>query len=176
MGRSGDVTMKGRRNRTGVRAGLLLGLTLVTACGPEPGGEEGGNAPPATDPASLLGSWRVTSVSMPDGTEVTPPAEAAATLDFTDEVDPTGSRLFVGTGGCNRLRGGYDAGSTGRISFGAAASTMMACPEPVMRGEQALLGALETAEGYDVDGDRLEITFEGGAIHLVRGGAVPPGG
>ena len=152
-----------------IRAPLALALLTALACGAEPGTDDTDAAPAPQDPEALVGSWVVMAIVAANGEETTPVSGATPTLEFTDEAEPTGSRVFSGSGGCNRLRGSYDAGTTGRISFGSTASTEMACPEPVMQIEQRVVAALGSATRYDVEGDRLRIDFDGGAILLVRG-------
>jgi heat shock protein HslJ len=63
----------------------------------------------------------------------------------------------AGSGGCNRLRGGYALGPEGAIEIGPVASTMMACPEPAMRLEHAFARMLETVDHMAIEGDRLTL-------------------
>ncbi len=156
-------------NTTGItRAPVAFALLAALACAADPGADDADESPAAQDPAALVGSWNVTGIVGVDGEELVPGDGATPVLDFTDEAEPTGSRAFAGTGGCNRLRGTYDAGTTGRISFGPTASTQMACPEPVMRMEQRLLTTLQAATRYAVEGGRLRIDSPAGTIHLER--------
>jgi heat shock protein HslJ len=159
--------------RSGAGVVLLMSLILAACEGGAggEGGESGAAMPdePADDPDALVGSWLLVSITQGEGTELVPPGEAEPMLEFTAEADPTGSRRFGGSGGCNRIMGGYDAGRTGRLAIGRGpAMTMMACPEPVMSLEQAFLAALESASSYRIDGDRLTIGFDGGELHLQR--------
>jgi heat shock protein HslJ/uncharacterized lipoprotein YbaY len=69
---------------------------------------------------------------------------ARATLGF----DAAG-RVF-GHGSCNRYTGNATLTGEG-LSFGAVASTMMACPEAIMAQERRLFEALEQVIGFDID-------------------------
>jgi putative lipoprotein len=69
-----------------------------------------------------------------------------------------------GSGGCNRLRGGYTIGANGALSFGPVASTMMACPEPAMRLEQAFADMLGRIEAFEIEGDRLTLFAQGAPL------------
>ena len=80
-------------------------------------------------------------------------------------VDASAGRLRADAG-CNTIFAAAYPLAPGRIAFGPAASTRMACPEPVMGQEQAMLQALEGAERYEVVGDRLRLSGPGGALWL----------
>jgi heat shock protein HslJ len=165
--------MNGSITRLG---GLTLALALaLVACG---GGED---ARPADEPTSaaapapagapdlIVGEWRLVAIDMSDGEDVMPVADAVPTLSFSAEATPTGSRTMTGFGGCNRLTGSYDAGTTGRFSLPQPpAMTRMACPDDRMRVESVLGMALESARTYSVEDDRLEIGFGGGTIRMER--------
>ena len=154
-----------------VAVAFVAALTLA-ACGGETADEA---APPAAEPEptlsaeALVGSWSLVMIDMEDGEDFEPSAEAVPSLNFTAEANPTGSRIFNGSGGCNRMTGGYDAGSTGRITFSAGpAMTMMACPDEIMRVEQVFAMGLEAARTYSIEGDRLSIDFGGGVLLFDR--------
>lgn len=63
------------------------------------------------------------------------------------------TRRVAGSGGCNRLMGGYELGPGNRLRFTQLASTMMACPD--MTTEDQFRKALETADSYTLRGDTL---------------------
>jgi uncharacterized lipoprotein YbaY/heat shock protein HslJ len=75
--------------------------------------------------------------------------------------------FFFATAGCNSLRGGYEAenatGGAGGLSFGPAASTMMACPPPLDADEARLGTVLQETAGVRVEGDTLTLTDADGA-------------
>jgi heat shock protein HslJ len=68
---------------------------------------------------------------------------------------------FRATVGCNQLVGGYERDGD-RLSFGAGASTMMACPPPLDAGERALRAVLETARSYRQTGQKLVLHDDDG--------------
>lgn len=60
-----------------------------------------------------------------------------------------------GSGGCNRFFGSYELKPGNRIRFSGLGSSMMACPG--MESESAFFRALETADSYALDGNRLQL-------------------
>lgn len=71
-----------------------------------------------------------------------------------------------GRAGCNQLVGSYIRdGDTLEIGT-QMASTMMACPEPLMAQEQAVIAALTTVSMLRQTGERLELLDENGDIQL----------
>ena len=71
-------------------------------------------------------------------------------------------RRVAGSGGCNRLLGGYRLDDE-RIAFEGLASTMMACVAG-MEQEQAFLDALRDATRWRVLGSHLELFGSDGAL------------
>ena len=67
-----------------------------------------------------------------------------------------------GSGGCNRLTGGYRIEGDA-IAFDHLATTRMACPQG-MDTEQAFLEALGEARTWKVGGERLELRDAAGAV------------
>lgn len=61
---------------------------------------------------------------------------------------------FAGSGGVNRLMGGYTLDG-GALSLSNTASTMMAGPPAAMQQEQAIVAALQQVRGYRISGDQL---------------------
>lgn len=78
-------------------------------------------------------------------------------------LDPRSMRV-TGSGGCNRITAGYDAGN-GTLRFGRLITTMMACSS--MATETAFLRALEATRRYRVFGRTLELSDDRGRL-LVR--------
>ena len=63
---------------------------------------------------------------------------------------------FHGSGGVNRLLGGYSTdGDT--VTFSQVASTMMAGLPEAMQQEQQIVGALERVRGFHIAGDWLTL-------------------
>lgn len=112
------------------------------------------------DPGSFLRQreWRVASL---DG-EPLPTLRAPVTLAFATDG------RFAGQGPCNRLLGSFRLGGED-LRLGPAASTMMACPEPVMAAERRWIEALEAVRGFSLaaEGGLRLSTESGGAIALL---------
>jgi putative lipoprotein len=68
---------------------------------------------------------------------------------------------FAGSGGVNRLMGGYIVDSNG-LTFSQVASTMMAGPPEAMQQEQAIVAALGNVRGYNIAGDQLTLVDDSG--------------
>lgn len=64
-----------------------------------------------------------------------------------------------GHGGCNGFSGALQQTESG-ISFGSIAATRMACPEPVMSREAALLEAMQQTSSFEASSDRLQLVDE----------------
>ena len=63
---------------------------------------------------------------------------------------------YSGSSGCNRLTGTIDRKGDW-LNFGAGASTMMACSEPLMKQEQAFTKMLQSVTAYRITGRTLEL-------------------
>ncbi len=70
---------------------------------------------------------------------------------------------FRATVGCNQIIGGYTH-QTGRLTFGHAASTMMACPPPLDEMERRLVEVLSMTGRFRLGGDRLDLLDNTGAV------------
>ena len=68
---------------------------------------------------------------------------------------------FAGSGGVNRLMGGYTVDGTG-LTFSQVASTMMAGAPEAMQQEQAIVAALGAVRGFSIAGDQLTLFDEPG--------------
>lgn len=79
----------------------------------------------------------------------------------TPSLDVDGGRIG-GNAGCNRFMGAIDDDGT----IGPLATTMMACPPPVMEFEQLLLGLLERVNGSRVSGSGIYLVDDD--LDLVR--------
>ncbi len=77
-----------------------------------------------------------------------------------------------GSGGCNRLFGGYRIDEGGRIGFSAVATTRMSCPEG-METEREFLRALAEVETWKITGPELEF-YGGTGEPLATFAASPP--
>ena len=68
---------------------------------------------------------------------------------------------FAGSGGVNRLMGGYTLDGSS-LTFSQVASTMMAGPPGAMQQEQAIVAALGRVRGFTITGDQLTLVDESG--------------
>lgn len=136
-----------------------LALATMTGCA-STGGP--GAAPASAVPtggAALAGpEWSVFEIN---GAGIV--ADSKPTINFEE------GRVF-GAGSCNRFMGGYTLSADGlKLEMSQMASTMMACPEPLMRQEGAYLKTLGAVTGYAVaDGVLTLKTPDGQTIRAKR--------
>jgi putative lipoprotein len=118
----------------------------------------GGGMAGSGTPAALAGpDWRLTALN---GQPVAvPAAERAPYLTFS-----ANDGRFAGSGGCNRIAGGYEAITGGSLSFGDVISTRMACPDEGTPSEQAFLSALSEVDAYAIRDGVLHLTGDGVAM------------
>jgi len=122
-------------------------------------------APPSSGAASLENTyWKLTTL------RDKPVAAADRQREPHLILQPAQHRV-AGSGGCNRIAGGYTLAGD-RLTFGRTAGTMMACVDS-MEQERAFLDALSTVARWRVDGQRLELLDERGEV-LLRFEAVYP--
>jgi copper homeostasis protein (lipoprotein) len=76
----------------------------------------------------------------------------------------------AGSGGCNRIMGGFTTGDGDQLAFSRMASTMMACDDG-MEQEQRFLQALERVARYRIRGSHLD-TFDATGARVARFEAV----
>lgn len=134
---------------------LSPALLSLAACAsaPPPEAEPAPPSAPGAAPAAALdgGEWRVFEIG---GQGVV--ADSAPTLQFA-------AGRLSGTSGCNRFMGGYVLGTDGgSLRAEQLASTMMACPEPLMQQEDRYLRLLGQVRRYRVDGGVLTLTGDDG--------------
>jgi heat shock protein HslJ len=151
--------MSGARHGIGRRRSLLtLGALPIVGCAVGTG-EPAAGPPPITALAETR--WRVVALQ--------PEPDAAASWEVVEAdltIDAAGTNAF-GSGGCNRWRAAVTSEAPGRIRFGNAASTMMACVTPgFMERESAYLGSLAAISTYSLDGDELTLEGDGRRITL----------
>jgi heat shock protein HslJ len=72
----------------------------------------------------------------------------------------------AGSGGCNRFFGGYRQDGEA-LSFSTLGSTRMACPQEVMRKEQAFFALLKAVRSAKVEGAKL-VLRDGAGKALAR--------
>ena len=69
-----------------------------------------------------------------------------------------------GSDGCNRFTGGYDDAKG--LRFSRLASTMMACPLPVMQQAQKFMEATTATVNYRIKGKNLELLDAAGRVRM----------
>ncbi|HET8625126.1 MAG TPA: YbaY family lipoprotein [Gemmatimonadales bacterium] len=98
--------------------------------------------------------WKLVQLG---NTAITTSGKAEPHLMLSSET-----RRVSGSGGCNRLMGGYEL-SGGRLKFGQMAATRMACLEG-METEKAFLDALGRVTGWGMTGHQLELVDASGGV------------
>jgi heat shock protein HslJ len=104
-------------------------------------------------------SWQVISYNNGKQAVVSVVAGSELTADFGTDGRLTGST------GCNNYNGEYKVDGN-KITIGPLASTMMFCNDPagVMDQETQFLAALQSAATYKLEGNRLELRTQDGAL------------
>ncbi|MFM7572720.1 MAG: META domain-containing protein [Snowella sp.] len=98
-------------------------------------------------------SWQLTSLG-----EAQPLAEKPITLEFGKK-----NRLS-GSSGCNRYMGSFSTKGNQFSVKSPLGSTMMACPEDLMKQEQQFLQALSAGQSYKINANgELEIQYREGS-------------
>jgi heat shock protein HslJ/LysM repeat protein len=90
-------------------------------------------------------SWIMTDVN---GTPPQPDTTITASFDADGNLS--------GTDGCNRYGATYELDGD-QITVTPGVTTMMACPDPIMRQAEAYMAALASATSYRIQGDTLEL-------------------
>ena len=106
----------------------------------------------ATAPASVGiegPTWRLTALG-----DHSPGVDETQMRPVTAHFE--GGRIS-GFSGCNQYIGGYTL-NRDNVVIGSLAGTLMACSEPQMALEKAVMGALTGTLGYAITGDRLTLT------------------
>jgi heat shock protein HslJ len=114
---------------------LILIALLLSAC--------------TSQEKSLAGSWKLTSYG-PEGSSIPAAENTEAGLTFNEDGTVTGNS------GCNGLGGEYTVEGD-QIEFGPFVSTLMACEDPIMAQESAMLQVLTGTATFDIEGDTLRL-------------------
>ena len=118
--------------------------------GPSASTSEAGSKGENVDSMPLLGTtWTLTELDGHAPVSTTGNNPAQLVLDGSQN-------RYSGSSGCNRLTGTIELKGDS-LNFGAGASTMMACSEPLMQQEQAFTKMLESVTGYRTSGKTLEL-------------------
>jgi putative lipoprotein len=113
-----------------------------------------GNTPaPAKDNAATVPlrgtNWKLVELNGK------PPVSAMGKSHTQLALEATENR-YSGSTGCNRMTGGFQLDGDS-LHFEPGAMTMMACPDPLMKQEQAFIAALHAVTTYKINGKRLEL-------------------
>jgi heat shock protein HslJ len=120
----------------------------------------------ASDTSPLANtSWKLESLGDPGAPTAALP-DAAVTLTFDGAKEAIG-----GNSGCNSYGGTYQVDGA-KLTFGQIVGTLMACAsQPVMQQESQYQQALAKVSQYTIDGDRLELTYDGTKVLRFRAAA-----
>lgn len=125
-------------------------VTMFIALWGEPGASQM-TPPPSAPISSLEGtSWKL--AALPGRTLV---QDVSSTVTF----GPAGA--LSGSDGCNRYTGTW-AVSGRSLTLTPGGTTMMACPEPIMKQAGAFTKALAATRGYNMDAGELVLMGAGG--------------
>ena len=138
------------RTPRAVVAIALVPLMLIASCAGGGSASDGG-APSLEDITWILDDPS-TALLVDD-----PPAGARVTIRFTDGE-------IGGAAACNIYGGTYELGEQGAITLNVGSMTEMACEEPVMALESAVVVALAEVASFRFDGDDLVLEGEGIAL------------
>jgi heat shock protein HslJ len=106
----------------------------------------------SSDDRSLQGSWQITSYL--GASELTTPVEGTA-----PSIAIEGERMS-GTTGLNRIGGHFN----GSFPLDPLAVTRMSGPPDLMEQENAILGLLQTVDGYRLEDDELSLERSGETV------------
>jgi len=115
---------------------VTLGDKAFSGCGGEPA-------------ALLVGDWMISAI---DGKP--PVTDSTPNLSFDAEGK------LAGGGSCNRFFGGYTLSGEG-LAISEMGSSMMACDEPLMAQDQAILGILKGVTRFEIGADGGLILHDG---------------
>ena len=101
-------------------------------------------------------TWTLVSYGDPANPTAVVPGTQPVTMQFT-------AAGVAGNGGCNGFGGSFQySGNT--LTFSQIIHTLIACDQPILDQENALFDALSTATTYQINGDQLQITYDGGVL------------
>ncbi len=128
----------------GLMVGVLMVMLLAAACvpiqPPTAGGSDG--AASQANPVLEGSSWMLTDLADESGALVAVPEGVEVTLAFAE-----GSAS--GSAGCNRYVASYTVEGQSGLTFGPAATTMMACMGPGADIEPTYLAMLANVTGFE---------------------------
>lgn len=115
-----------------------------------------------TGTGEITGTWEV---SQEVGTIVESPIAGDWKIDGKDVSVQFTSMNYNINAGCNVIAGEYSfSPDTGKITFGEAITTMMACEDEIMSLETEMMTAFSKINSYEIDGTTVELS--GDDVHL----------
>ncbi len=146
------MTLPSTRPRTVSRLAVALLVALALAAPGHTAGDTAGLA-------DLFGTgrWQLASVTV--GGETLRPEAGAGSGFLLNELGQ-----LAGSVGCNQMVATAALSPEGRVAFEPIVSTLMACPDPAMSLEQALLAALELVERYELEDGEVRLTGPGAEV------------
>lgn len=142
-----------------VQAGLAAAFMLGGGCAAPPPAADSSSTV-ATPPAASAATASLESTYWKLVRLRNAPVEVADRQREPHLILQPAQRRVVGSGGCNRMMGGYTVDGE-RLTFTHLAGTLMACPQG-MAQERAFLDTLAAVKGWRVIGERLELLDAGG--------------
>lgn len=109
--------------------------------------------------------WQMISLLDAEGNTVAALPGSEVTAEFKDG-------RVGGRGGCNNFFGSYTLDGDA-LTVSQLGSTMMACPEGLMRQEQAYFTALQSAATYAIEGEQLQVMNAAGETVLTMAASEP---
>ena len=90
------------------------------------------------------------------------------TIEFGADGAPSEDGVVGGSGGCNSYQGSYTMDGDS-LTFGPLAAKVMECGEPegIMEVEAVVVGSLQSAAGYRIDGGQLCILNDKGYVVIL---------
>lgn len=110
---------------------------------------------------ALIGSpWQLQRIVHADGTIDWAGAEQPSTLEFGDDG------RVGGHAACNRFFADYELADAGKLTFGHAGATLMACSDAGLA--QAFLQLLDKVQSYAITGDQLRLFADDATLVLTH--------
>jgi len=129
-----------KKKNLALMSAFVLAVLMLSACG---------SSTPAA--ATLEGThWKLVSYGSPSS-----PTPAVADTEATLLFDQQQGQVS-GKAGCNGFSGDYKQ-ADGQLMLGQLTSTLMACSDPLMQQESAVLAALNGTVKYELEKDTLNI-------------------
>ena len=159
------MTITSRRSirRVALLASAAAIALAAAACGPGSATTAPSVAPTTAASAGVIEldgtSWRLTDYVSPDGSSYTVPSAILPLAEFN-------AGTMSGNAGCNTFTAPYSIDGDS-FTVGPAASTKMACEEPIATVEAAYLAALAVVDKVAIlDDGKLQLWDSGGKTTL----------